>query len=81
MSDGDDHADGYTGPATLTVDGHAVPEHVMLDARHEPQDGRLHWFGRMRAAESALGDIPATAVVHLDAGAGAAAARLGEVDP
>ena len=40
--------DGYSGPATLTVDGRRVPVHAVLDARHEPQDGRLHWFGRLR---------------------------------
>ena len=43
--------DGYAGPATLTVDGRAVPVHAVLDARHEPQDGRLHWFGRLRATD------------------------------
>lgn len=81
MPDDDGHADGYTGPATLTVDGRAVPVHALLDARHEPQDGRLHWFGRLRAEETALGDLPATAVLLLDAGAGPVAARLGDVDP
>ena len=44
-------ADGYAGPATLTVDGRAVPVHAVLDARHEPQDGRLHWFGRLRTTD------------------------------
>lgn len=81
-------SDGYSGPATLTVDGLSVPVHAVLDARHEPQDGRLHWFGRLRptphAPENAaglLGAVRAGAEVALDAGAGPVAARLGDVDP
>jgi hypothetical protein len=85
-------SDGYSGPATLTVDGRRVPVHAVLDARHEPQDGRLHWFGRLRATPDAvaadagnaaglLGAVPAGAEVALDAGAGPVAARLGDVDP
>ena len=77
-------ADGYAGPATLMVDGRAVPVHAVLDARHEPQDGRLHWFGRLRAtdpADAGFDEGSAGAVVALDAGAGAVRARLGDVDP
>jgi hypothetical protein len=76
--------DGYTGPATLTVDGRPIPVHVVLDARYEPQDGRLHWFGRMRTAaegtplESAARD---GTVIELQAGAGPVPARLGDTDP
>jgi hypothetical protein len=73
-------SDGYAGPATLTVDGRRVPVHAVLDARHEPQDGRLHWFGRLRAADLP-GAVPAGVEVTLDAGAGPVAARLGDVDP
>ena len=68
-------SDGYSGPATLTVDGRPVPVHAVLDARYEPQDGRLHWFGRLR------GDVPRGVEVALDAGAGPTPARLGDVDP
>jgi hypothetical protein len=88
-------SDGYSGPATLTVDGRRVPVHAVLDARHEPHDGRLHWFGRLRAipdpaadatketgmATDRLGGVPVGAEVVLDAGAGPVAARLGDVDP
>jgi len=74
-------ADGYSGPATLTVDGRPVAVHAVLDARHVPQDGRLHWFGRLRAAPGLLGPVPAGPDVALDAGAGPVAARLGDVDP
>jgi hypothetical protein len=83
---GDDHEEGYTGPATLTVDGCDVPVRAILDARHEPQDGRLHWFGRVvleRAAEPALlTAITATSsTIELSTDAGRAAARIGDVDP
>ena len=85
-------SDGYSGPATLTVDGRRVPVHAVLDARHEPEDGRLHWFGRLRPTPDAptggtenaaglLGAVRAGAEVALDAGAGPVTARLGDVDP
>jgi glucose/arabinose dehydrogenase len=78
-----DEHDGYTGPATLTVDGRDLPVHAILDARHEPHDGRMHWFGRVRAdgdtdLAAALG---ASAQVELSTGTGSAPARVGEVDP
>lgn len=81
----DDH-DGYSGPATLTVDGQDVPVRVLLDARHEPQDGKLHWFGRM-TLEGAPGPAllraltSTTSRVELRAGAGPSRARVGDVDP
>lgn len=46
---GDEHDEGYRGPATLVVDGEEIRVEVLLDARHEPYDGRLHWSGRVRA--------------------------------
>jgi hypothetical protein len=73
----DDHDGGYTGPAVLTVDGRDLPVHARLDARHEPHDGRLHWFGRVRPA---CGDLPG-GPVELRTDAGRAAGRLGEADP
>jgi Domain of unknown function (DUF4873) len=72
-------SDGYAGPATLTVGGRLVPVHALLDARHEPHDGRLHWFGRLVPAIDPA--PPAGTEVALDAGAGPVAARLGDVDP
>ena len=75
----DDHDEGYTGPAVLTVDGRDVPVHARLDARHEPQDGRLHWFGRVRPADGAA-ELPGGPVVLATDGA-RAEGRLGEVDP
>lgn len=73
--------DGYRGPATLTVDGRPMPVHVVLDARYEPQDGRLHWFGRLRGPDGGRLEAVNGAVVELEAGAGPVRAQLGDVDP
>jgi hypothetical protein len=82
----DEHEDGYQGPATLTVDGRDVPVTVVLDARHEPQDGRLHWFGRLtleRAAEPALLTALTSNGSHLELSTdgGRSEARIGDLDP
>jgi Domain of unknown function (DUF4873) len=74
----DDH-DGYEGPATLTVDGRDVPVHVLLDARHEPQDGKLHWFGRMTLPGPVEGLTSGR--TELSTAGGRSEARVGEVDP
>lgn len=78
--------DGYRGPATLVVDGREVPVTVVLDARHEPQDGRLHWFGRLTPAAdvgpavlSAL--TPSNRSLELRTEGGRSAARVGDLDP
>ncbi|MFC4949451.1 DUF4873 domain-containing protein [Pseudonocardia sp. GCM10023141] len=85
---GDEHADGYTGPATLTVAGRALAVEALLDARHEPHDGRMHWFGRVRlspadAAETELvaAITAGTGPVELSTPGGRAAAKVGDVDP
>lgn len=49
MAEQHEHDEGYTGPAVLVVDGEEIAVEVLLDARHEPVDGRLHWSGRVRA--------------------------------
>lgn len=82
----DEHDEGYRGPATLTVDGQDVPVTVILDARHEPHDGRVHWFGRLslqRAAEPALlTALTSTASrLELSTEGGRAEARIGDLDP
>ncbi|SHK91247.1 protein of unknown function [Pseudonocardia thermophila] len=77
----DAHTDGWSGPAVLVVDGAEIAVHALLDARHEPVDGRLHWFGRLRLADAQERPDPATAGdVELRTGDGSARGRLGEVD-
>jgi hypothetical protein len=80
-----DHDEGYTGPAVLTFDGRDVPVHVQLDARHEPQDGRLHWFGRMSLADGdepgLLAALTGHGTLELRTGGGRATARVGDQDP
>src|SRR5690242_13124818 len=44
--------EGYTGPATLTVDGTPVEVRVRVEARTEPHDGRVHWVGRVDRNEA-----------------------------
>jgi hypothetical protein len=41
--------DGYTGPATLVVDGVEFAVSVVLRGVFEPVDGRYHWYGRVQA--------------------------------
>ena len=83
----DDHHDGYSGPATLTVDGRDVPVEAILDARHEPYDGRMHWFGRVRPAPDVEADaelasaISAASHAELATASGRAQARIGDADP
>ncbi|OLT03733.1 hypothetical protein BJF90_03270 [Pseudonocardia sp. CNS-004] len=79
MADHDEHEEGYTGPAVLTVDGRDLPVHAQLDSRHEPHDGRLHWFGRIRVT-GGQPDIP-SGTVQLRTDTGHAEARIGDVDP
>lgn len=79
MAEHEEHDEGYTGPAVLTVDGRDVPVHAQLDARHEPHDGRMHWFGRIRFENGPPG-IP-IGTVELRTESGRAEARIGDVDP
>ena len=71
----------YRGPATLRIDDHDLAVEALLDSRHEPVDGRLHWFGRISgpALAAALGNRSADAA--LTTPEGSAPARVGDVDP
>jgi Domain of unknown function (DUF4873) len=81
----DEHEDGYSGPATLIVDGREVRVQALLDARHEPHDGRLHWFGRVVVDRTTGPDLDAVLTaasrVELSTDGGRAEARIGDVDP
>lgn len=82
----DEHDEGYQGPAILTVDGRDVPVRVVLDARHEPQDGRLHWFGRLSLERDAeptlLAALTSSASrLELSTEGGRSEARIGDQDP
>jgi hypothetical protein len=79
VAEHDEHDEGYTGPAVLTVDGRELPVQVQLDARHESHDGRVHWFGRVRL-EDEQPDIP-SGTVEVRTEGGRAEARIGDVDP
>jgi hypothetical protein len=75
----EEHDEGYTGAAVLAVDGRDVPVRVVLDARHEPHDGRLHWFGRLTPLDA--GAVLTGTDLELRTEGGRAAARLGDQDP
>jgi hypothetical protein len=79
VAEHDEHDEGYTGPAVLTVDGRELPVQVQLDARHEPYDGRVHWFGRARM-ESDSGEVP-RGRIELRTDGGRAEGTIGDVDP
>ncbi len=81
-----DQEEGYQGPATLTVDGRDVPVTVLLDARHEPQDGKLHWFGRLTLAAAVEPAVltalsSSTSSLELRTGDDRSPARIGDIDP
>lgn len=83
MSEDDD---GYRGPATLVVDGRDVPVTVILDARHEPQDGKVHWFGRLTLSADPEPDVlsaltASNGSLELRTDGGRSAARIGDLDP
>ncbi|MFC5951842.1 DUF4873 domain-containing protein [Pseudonocardia lutea] len=80
--DPQEHDDeGYTGPATLTLDGTSVEARVRLLARTEPHDGRVHWFGRVdRNAELSALLGGKAADVRVVTPSGQAQGRIGDVD-
>jgi hypothetical protein len=39
--------EGYTGTATLVVDGTEIGVEVDLRGHFQPIDGRYHWYGRI----------------------------------
>ena len=74
--------DGYTGPATLEVDGTEYAVDVQLLGHVEPYDGRYRWYGRVAAHDglhTALDGRKRPARVTTPVGA--AEGELGDVDP
>ncbi|SDG00365.1 DUF4873 domain-containing protein [Pseudonocardia oroxyli] len=75
----------YAGPATLTIDGTALDVHVRLEAHTQPQDGKVHWYGRVTrdpASGAALAGVLGgrNADVVVSTATGSARGRIGDVD-
>lgn len=71
----------YAGPATLTIGGSALDVQVRLEAHTQPQDGKVHWYGRVTrddALDGVLGGRNADVVVATPGGT--ASGRIGDVD-
>lgn len=52
MSEHEHDEDGYSGAATLTVDGAELPIEVELRGHFQPIDGFYRWYGRITANET-----------------------------
>ncbi|MGW4483486.1 DUF4873 domain-containing protein [Amycolatopsis sp. NPDC004368] len=74
--------DGYTGPATLTIDGTVLQVHLDLRGYFQPIDGYYHWYGRVSPdptlASAASGRKTACTVTIGDR---TAAGELSDPDP
>jgi cation diffusion facilitator CzcD-associated flavoprotein CzcO len=75
-------ADGYEGPATLTIGGTRLDVRVRLRGHFQPIDGRYHWYGRIArhdglARRLSAGRAPAT----LATGHGSAPCLVSDPDP
>jgi len=80
MSEHDE--DGYSGEATLVVDGVSLPVTVELRGYFQPIDGYYRWYGRVAVNEEltrlAGGKKKA---VKIQAGAHSATGELSDPDP
>jgi hypothetical protein len=78
----DHDEDGYTGPATLEVDGAEYDVHVTLLGHFEPLDGRFHWYGRVAVhAELHAALDGRKRPTRITTPVGAADGELSDVDP
>ncbi|MDN5919409.1 MAG: DUF4873 domain-containing protein, partial [Pseudonocardia sp.] len=78
----EDHDDeGYTGPATVVLDGEQIPVQVRLECRLEPFDGKVHWSGRV-LVNARLTELigNGSAEVELRTGGHSAPGKLAEPD-
>lgn len=72
--------DGYSGEATLTLDGTSLTVRVTLRGNFEPVDGRYHWYGRVQPHPSlSLGARKPSVVLRTPFGV--AAGTLSDPDP
>ncbi|WP_431875182.1 DUF4873 domain-containing protein [Amycolatopsis sacchari] len=74
--------DGYTGTATLVVDGTEFAVEVELRGHFQPIDGYYHWYGRVAANETLhelLGGRKKAAEIRTPEGT--ALGELSEPDP
>jgi hypothetical protein len=77
-----EHEDGYTGAATLTVDGDTFDVQVDLRGHFQPIDGRYRWYGRIKAHDTLsakLGGKNSDAVISTPEGR--AQGQLADPDP
>lgn len=70
----------YAGTAVISADGTEVEVEVDLRSTFQPNDGHLHWYGRLEATP-ALTSTQAGTVVSLRTEHGTAEGRLSDVDP
>ncbi len=82
MSEPGHAGDGYTGPATLLVNGSQWQVQVELRGHFQPIDGRYHWYGRI-AAHDGLPRVLGTGRSHgeLTTPEGSAPCELSDPDP
>jgi cation diffusion facilitator CzcD-associated flavoprotein CzcO len=74
--------DGYSGPATLAIDGREFAVHVDLRGYFQPIDGRYHWHGRTAAHDDLTAALPAgRASATLSTPHGSAPCDIAEPDP
>lgn len=74
--------DGYTGPATVILDGAEVEVSVQLRGHFQPIDGFYHWYGRIAANDALtklVGDVKRTA--ELRTPEGQATGEIADPDP
>lgn len=75
------HGEGYTGPATLLIDGAELAVEVDLRGHFEPIDGYFHWYGRVASADGVTAAVTGNrARVVLRTPAGERPAELSDPD-
>ena len=72
--------DGYSGEATIVLDGRSLTVEVVLRGNFEPVDGRYHWYGRIQSNPAlSVGNQKSSVVLRTPFGA--AAGTLSDPDP